>query len=105
MPGGFLRVVSGGKVQRRAGRVTPWLKWVRRDVYIVAMNRQNNRPRRAIPLDVTAKRKRASVAREETVEDRLIGKAKIADRTDYTSQHSLGQMSFEEFCATLSVDP
>lgn len=71
------------------------------------MDPQDNKPPRAKPLDVTAtaKRKRAPRVREETVEDRLIAKAKIADRTDWTGQRSLGQMSFEEFCAFLSREP
>ena len=60
------------------------------------MDTQNNRPPRAKPLDVTAKGKRAPVVREETVEERLIAKAKIADTMDWKGQRSLGQMSREE---------
>jgi hypothetical protein len=44
----------------------------------------------------------APVAREETIEDRLIAKAEAADRRDYTGQRSLGDMSREELHALLS---
>ena len=44
----------------------------------------------------------APVAREETIEDRLVAKAAAADRRDYTGQRSLGDMSREELRALLS---
>ena len=68
------------------------------------MDQQNNRPHRAKPLDVTAKRKRAPAVREETVEERLIAKANAADVKDWTGHPNLGEMSIEEFRAYLTVD-
>jgi hypothetical protein len=35
-------------------------------------------------------------AQEETIEDRLADKAKLADKTDFTGQRSLGQMTRAE---------
>jgi hypothetical protein len=49
---------------------------------------------------VTKQRSRIT-AKEQTIEERLLAKAKVADTIDVTKQRSLGQMTIEEQCRIL----
>jgi len=40
-------------------------------------------------------------AKEQTIEERLLAKAKVADTIDVMKQRSLGQMTIEEQCRIL----